>query len=241
MSTTDGTGSSWEPVPETADALRELDRMGDGDLGADLQAMADRVRGIVPELVGLSLGVVVDGVTLTLLASGAHLAGLDAVQYADGGPCVAASDRAELVDVNVADLLDEGTWQLYARASAATGIASSLSIPLMEGDRVIGGVNLYASSPDAFQGRHEQVAEAVGSDASLAVANADLSFRTRTLAADAPGRLRDDTDVNIAIGIISSSQDVSIPVALQRLREAATRAGISEVQAARAILNARAR
>src|SRR3954447_15950930 len=108
--------------------------------------MARRVRGVVPELVGLSLGVIEDGLTLTLVASVEQLAALDAVQYLDGGPCVAAVDRAEPLDVNVGDLLDEQRWQLYARTSAAVGVASSLSLPVMDGDRVLGGVNLYASN-----------------------------------------------------------------------------------------------
>ena len=231
---------SWRPLPETADALRELARLGEVGLGAELYAMTRRVRAVVPELVGLSLGVVQDGVTLTLVSSAEPLAALDAVQYLDGGPCVAGVEEGEVVGVNVSDLLDEDRWQLYARASAAVGIASSLSLPVMDGDRVVGGVNLYASTPDAFAGRQEQVAEAVGSDAALAVANADLSLRTYKLATEAPARLREESDLNIALGVISASQDVNLHVARERLRNAATRAGITEAQAARALLASRA-
>src|SRR3954451_19462365 len=144
-----------QPLPQTIEALRELARQGEGSLSIELYAMARRVRGVVPELVGLSLGVIEDGVTLTLVASTVRLAALDAVQYLDGGPCVAAADRAEPLDVNVDDLLDEGRWQLYARASAASGVASSLSLPAMHGALVVGGVNLYAATPDAFAGKHE--------------------------------------------------------------------------------------
>jgi GAF domain-containing protein len=232
-------GQSWEPVPETADALRELARLGEVSLGVELHTMAQRVRAVVPELVGLSLSVVEDGVTLTLVSSTELLAGLDSVQYLDGGPCVRGVEEAETLDVNVADVLDEDRWRLYARASAAIGVASSLSIPLMEGDQAIGGVNLYASSREAFSGRHEQVAQALGSDAALAVADADLSFRTRELASEAPDRLRENKDIDIALGIISASQHVTIPVARERLRHAAVRAGISEAQAARAIVSIR--
>jgi GAF domain-containing protein len=197
--------------------------------------MARRVRGVVPELVGLSLGVIEDGVTLTLVASTEQLAALDAVQYLDGGPCVAAVDRAEPLDVNVGDLLDEDRWRLYARAGAAIGVASSLSLPIMDGDRVVGGVNLYASTEDAFTGLHEEVAQAVGSDPALAVANADLSFSTAKLAIEAPNRIREGGDINNALGIIAESQGVNISTARERLRNAAARAGITEAQAARAI------
>jgi GAF domain-containing protein len=190
---------------------------------------------VIPELVGLSLGLVEDGLTLTLVASVEQLAALDAVQYLDGGPCVAAVDRAEPVDVNIGDLLDEDRWRLYARVSGAVGVASSLSLPVMDGDRVVGGVNLYASTEDAFTGLHDRVAEDVGSDAELAAAKADLSFSTAKLAMEAPARIRASGDINIALGIIAESQDVTISIARERLRNAAPPAGITEAQAARAI------
>jgi GAF domain-containing protein len=167
-----------EPLPETAEALRELARVGEVSLGITLYAMATRVRAVVPELVGLSLAVLEDEVTLTLVASSERLAALDAVQYLDGGPCVAAAARAEPLDVNVDDLLDEGRWQLYAAASAASGVASSLSLPVMDGARVVGGVNLYAATPDAFTGKHEEIAEAIGTDAQFA-GSSELSMGRR--------------------------------------------------------------
>jgi GAF domain-containing protein len=224
-----------EPTPHTVEALRELARQGELALGIELHAMASRVRAVVPELIGLSLGLVEDGVTLTLVASTEQIAALDAVQYLDGGPCVAAVDRREPLDANIDELLDEGRWRLYAQSSAAAGVASSLSLPIMDADRVVGGVNLYGSTADAFSGRQKEVAEAVGSDAALAVSNADLSFWTMKQAMEAPARVRERGDINVALGIISESQGVNIPVARERLRNAAARAGISEAQAARAI------
>jgi GAF domain-containing protein len=224
-----------EPLPQTTEALRELAREGEASLGIELYAMAGRVRAAVPALVGLSLAVIEDGVTLTLVSSTEHLAALDAVQYVDGGPCVAGVDRAEPLEVTIEELLDEDRWQLYARASAAVGVGSSLSLPIMEGERVVGGVNLYASTPDAFDGLTDEIAEAVGSDARLAVANADLSLRTFQLAREAPTRVREAGEVNVALGIIAERQGVTIPVARELLRDAARRAGITEGQAARVI------
>jgi GAF domain-containing protein len=228
-----------EPLPETAEALRELARVGEVSLGVVLHGMATRVRAVVPELVGLSLAVLEGEVTLTLVASTERLAALDAVQYLDGGPCEADVERAEPIDVTVRDLLDEGRWQLYARASAAAGVASSLSLPVMHEARVVGGVNLYAATPDAFAGKHDEIAKAIGTDAEFAVANADLSFSTLEKAREAPARLREGSDINVALGIISESQGVNIPVARQRLRNAADRAGITEAQAARALRHIR--
>ncbi len=228
-----------EPLPQTSEALRALARAGEASLGVALYAMARRVRVVVPELIGLSLAVLEDGVTLTLVASADEVAAIDAVQFLDGGPCEAGVDRADVIDVTVSDLLDEGRWQLYARASAAMGVASSLSLPVLHGSRVVGGVNMYAATPEAFTGKHQEVARAVGSDPELAVANADLSFSTRKQAMEAPTRISEGGDINVALGIISESQGVNIPIARERLRNAAARAGITEAQAARALTHIR--
>ena len=228
-----------KPLPETVEALRALAAEGDTTLGFHLFSIVMRLDPLVPDLVGLSLGVVEEGVTLTLVASDEEVAALDALQYLDGGPCTTAADRADTLATRVGDLLDENQWQLFAEASAEMGVASTLSLPLLDSARVVGGVNLYASTRGAFDGLHEAIAEAIGSDARLAVTNADLSFWTRKLAMDAPTRLREGGDLNIALGIIAARHNVNIPIAREQLRHAAARAGITEVQAARALRHLR--
>ena len=223
-----------EPVPQTVEALRVMAEVGESELGVELWQMVTRVRRVVPQLVGFSLGIVEDRVTLTLVSSTEQLAALDAVQYADDGPCVAAVETSERVESKVQDLFDEERWLLFARATAALGVASSLSLPIVADDRVVGGVNLYASTADAFHGRLDEVAEVVGSSAQLAIMNADLSFRTLQEAVEAPTRVRESLAINTAAGIIAESQKIDIAEARQRLREAASRAGISEAQAAEA-------
>lgn len=228
-----------EPLPETREALREFAEYDDAQLKATLLSMGARAKELVPECVGLSLSMVEDGLTFTLVATDEELAVLDAVQYLDGGPCVDAIGQATTLENAKIDPLDEERWQMFARASAAAGVASSLSLPILDGDRVIGGVNLYAATPDAFRGRHEQLASALSASAEGAVANADLEFRTRRRAAEAVSRIRDLESIDIAVGIIAVSQGIEFSAAREHLRQAALRAGITELQAARAIRNLR--
>ncbi|MDQ3616530.1 MAG: GAF domain-containing protein [Actinomycetota bacterium] len=229
-----------KPVPETEQALTRLLSYGDAGASANLLAMGERAKEIVPECVGLSLAVLEGGLTFTLVATAEEAAILDAVQYLDGGPCVTAVDRQERYDVNQSDLMDENLWQMYAQASAAAGVASSLSLPIVRQGRTVGGVNLYASTSDAFQGHHAELASALGASAEDAVINADLAFSTRLEAAKATSRLADQGDIDIAAGIIAASQEVDIATAQTRLRQAAARAGITEAQAARALRHIRA-
>ena len=224
-----------EPVPETREVIDRMAKEGDTEVAVVLLRMGRSAQEVVPECVGLSLGLVEEGLTFTLVASSKEAAALDAVQYLDGGPCVQASHQNETVAGELTDPLDESRWLMWARASAAAGVASSLSLPILRHGRLIGGVNLYASTPDAFDAHHAELAQALDASADGAITNADLSFSSRMEAAESPSRLADQHDVDLALGIIASSQDVDIPTARLRLVQAAARAGITEAQAARAL------
>ena len=99
------------------------------------------------------------------------------------------------------------------------------------------GVNLYAASIDAFDAHHDELAAACGAWAGGAVTNADLDFTTRFAAAETPERLRAEQLVDQAIGALIARSDVDPGEAEQRLRDAALRAGITDAQMARAILD----
>jgi hypothetical protein len=109
----------------------------------------------------------------------------------------------------------------------------------VDGDRVIGSVNLYGCTPHAFRGRHDDLARTLSASADGAVANADLEFGTRRRAAEAVERIRELEHIDIAVGIIASAQGVDAATARARLRRAAFRAGITEVQVAHAIRHLR--
>lgn len=225
-----------EPIPETRATLEQLVAQGDTMLPTTLLRMGRRALAIVPECVGLSLALLDHGLTLTLAATSDVVAGLDAVQYFDGGPCILGAHENSIMDVTPDELLDEDQWRMYAQASAAAGVRSSLTLPILDPDgAVIGTVNLYAATPTAFVGHHHELAQALHASAAEAVTNADLSFTTRLAALEAPQRLTEQYEVDIALGIIAESQGVDIATARERLRQAAARAGISEGQAARAI------
>jgi GAF domain-containing protein len=198
--------------------------------------MGQAVVALAPDCVGLSVGLLDEGVTFTLVASSVDIAVLDATQYLDGGPCLAAEQHGESLTSDVEDLLDEGRWLTFAQASAAAGIASTLSVPLMADGRVTGGVNLYASTADAFDGKHQQLARAVGGSAQDVVTNADLGFTSRRRAAQAPAHLAEQHDIDVALGIIVARQGVSMDAAHEHLSAAAQRAGITEGALAHALM-----
>jgi GAF domain-containing protein len=226
-----------EPIPETFEALEEFGAfLYDDDLLTELGRMGHRVQEIVPDCVGLSLAYREHGVTFTLVATDEVTAALDALQYVDDGPCIAAVDEGRVLEFTEGDVLDEARWQLFARATDAAAVASTLTLPIVVGEKVAGSVNLYASTPNAFDGKHQQLARTLGAWAEGAIANADLDFSTRRAAEDAPRKLFEETRIQVAVGILAASQDISPPVARERLREAARRAGVKEAAIARLVI-----
>jgi len=229
-----------EPIKETLAALDELatEHPEGDDLRTSLQDLATSVRELVPDCVGMSIGWRRHGVVLTLVATDEEIGLLDAVQYAMGGPCVEAIEVGERTDVPDIDALDETAWQAFAELSAATAVRSSLTMPLLEGDEVVGTANLYAASRAAFDDQHDALAELLGGWAPGGVANADLSFRTREEAPRAPGLLKDSAVLAQATGMLAAHLGVDVDDAESVLRDAALRAGVPVNALAQALVRA---
>ena len=227
-----------EPLPETREALLSMARWSDRDLTSELVHQGELAEEIVPNLVGLSLALVRDGLTFTIAATPDQLSLLDAIQYAFGGPCVDAAlhDATVLSGDSDAGLLDEQRWVAFARAGAAHGVMSTLSMPIHADGRVVAGLNLYASTPNAFAGREERLAALLGAWAPGAVHNADLSFSSRLVAREAPRVLHDNTVMDQATGVVVATHAVPQAQAREIIADAARRAGRSELTVARELV-----
>lgn len=228
-----------EPIPETRTALEELGLTADDDLLASLLDTAERVRAVVPTCVGLSLAMLEHDITFTLVATSDEVRRADAAQYLEDGPCVEGGRAGDVVAYDADDPLDEQRWAAFARTAAAVGIRSSLTLPMLgpEGES-IGSVNLYAAEPGAFDGHHEELAELLDAWAPGAVADADLSFRTRETARAAPSTLEDRSLVDQAIGVLTARRGIDVEEAAAVIRDVAERAGTSQVEVALTVLDA---
>lgn len=225
-----------EPLPETADALRVLGAASEGaELVAELQGTAQRVVAAIPDCLGLSIAYFDSGLTFTLVATEDRLRMLDAVQYLDGGPCQVAALMGE--EVQIPDLMNEGRWQLMALASAATGVRSSLSLPMRRGGEVIGSVNFYAAATDSFTEAAGELAALFGAGAEDAIANADLSMASVQRARQSAERLASQVTFDRAVGVLMQRRGVSEEEAVRLVHEAADRAGVPPPALARVILD----
>jgi GAF domain-containing protein len=227
-----------DPLPEVRAALAELAGTADGDADptAQLGAVAATAQALIPSCVGVSLTLVLDGEAFTLTATSADAAVLDAAQYLQGGPCLAAA--AEDHEVDLDDILDERRWQLFRQAAALAGVRSSLSLPVRDAVGMpVGALNLYASDPAAFHGRERMMAEAFGAHTSELVKNADLTFRTREWSRELPEQLLARQRVEQAVGVLVQLHGWPPERARDRLVAAAGKAGARLERVAEVVLS----
>ena len=258
-----------EPLPETRFALAELSRYQEDEHRALFERVATNVGIVAPDCVGLTVSFVRDGLAFTWLASSVDVAALDGVQYLASGPCLASMEQGELVvtasddphdptgaheALDAADPLDERRWALFSQAENRVGVRSTLSIPLITGPpgprtssghpqgadaKVYGGVNLYGSTPTAFDGLHETLAAICGGWSPGAVTNADLSLSGVRRARQTPQVMLDQFAVEQAVGMIMAAQHVGSETAERRLGEASERAGLHRAELARLLVRTR--
>ena len=161
------------------------------------------------------------------------MAGLDALQYLDGGPCEEAVGTGSFVEADSGSLMDEGRWRLFARGSESCGVGSTLSLPILEGERVVGGVDVYGTSADTFT-------VVTGSSPRSSVPGRPAPSPTpisRSAAGWRPPRPFERLDdlgvVDLAVGILVGAPEVSPAEARQRLQHAAAwQAEVTVVEAA---------
>ena len=110
--------------------------------------------------------------------------------------------------------------------------------PVIVDEAVTGSVNLYATTPHAFDGLHSALASILGAWAAGATTNADLSFSTLDIARQAPRILADRVILETAAGLVMAAAHISVDEAYRRLGDAALRAGVSEIQVAEAVVGA---
>jgi hypothetical protein len=205
---------------------------GPGQAPTD-ERFPEDIRNLVPPSIGVSLARIEDGRPYTTLASDEQVAALDAVQYIDGGPCVAAAERGTVQSLST-DRAAHGPWRTFGLAAAAVGVVETRSVPLDVDGRTVGTLNLYATAPDELA--DWDVLHDLGTTGiSDPLAVHEASFGGRLDVALDPERIRDQNEVDWAVGLLSGLLGVDAAVAGDRLRTAAMRAGLDESSTARAV------
>lgn len=229
------TGREPPEQTELSTAQREAD---EDDLRAGLRGLAGMVAGArgVLELLGEVAEFAaeaipgVDGAGVALIEAGKgrptlqntsataeFVHAIDAVQYDElgEGPCITCmqSRRATVSGSLGADT----RWPHFAGRVARMGVHSALSLPLIVGDHVIGAINCYANSHDAFGEHAVLLGSQFAGPAAVAVYNAGLLAGARARAEKLEQALDQRAVIDQAVGIIRSRSGVSAEEAFNRL------------------------
>lgn len=224
-----------QPVPEMRQALAGIGVYpSDPHLAASLQATSDNIKEFLPECAGLSISLVRAGdLTYTFIRTDTLTGVLDAMQYFDDGPCETAIRWAEAVRID--DTRSDVDWPLFSQVSAAVGMRSSLSLPLRRGPTMVGSVNLYGNTAHAFTGKEEDLAETFGVHVQSMISQADLS-EPPVPDADVSFVPAEQAIIDEAMNVLVATYAFERATVERRLTDAATRARISPLSAARGIV-----
>ena len=209
-----------ELLPQSKEALDEYVTPSVDDVEGLLRVIEGWALRTVPECVALSVTLLDDDLTFTLVDT-------DASTEAAAGE----TDRDE-GDDEPGFALDEHEWADMARQRAFAGIASTVCLPVVEQGRAVLNIDLYASTAHAFHNRIDGLVAALGAWQAGAVTNADLGFETLRRAEAAPERLRVQRLVDVAVGLVAARVGTTTDDASGLLSQAAERAGVTESQAA---------
>ncbi|SHG28232.1 GAF and ANTAR domain-containing protein [Geodermatophilus nigrescens] len=170
-----------------------------------LPLVLEQVAGLAADALGgrpaLSVTVLgVDGGT-TVGTSAQVAAELDQVQYRAGsGPCLEAVATGRMLVVE--DTAHDPRWPELARAAAAAGLRSVLSVPFPTARPASGGLNVYLQLPVGAGGEPRERAELLARLAAARVADSHLVTRLSEQAVNLQQALDSRAVIDQAKGIL---------------------------------------
>lgn len=143
---------------------------------------------------------------------------IDTLQYGvlHEGPCLTCMQMQR--PVVSGSLGSDRRWPRFGPRVAQLGVHSSLSLPLLIADRVIGAINCFAHDRDAFAEHAVRLGSQFAGPAAVSVCNAQLLAAAREKAEQLQRALVSRTVIDQAIGIIRSRTGGSPEEAFDRLR-----------------------
>ncbi|MEV6489372.1 GAF and ANTAR domain-containing protein [Actinoplanes sp. NPDC051633] len=191
-----------EPL-DPNEAFAELGRIRLADIDIDtlLDKIAQLAKRTIPGADEVSVTLLHGNDPQTAAFTGELALALDEKQYERGyGPCLeAAGTNSSLI---VPDTSSEQRWPGWARSAAKAGARSSLSVGLPVHEHVTGALNIYATTPNAFDDDAVTIAQTLAGFAAVGLANAHLYETQATLAGHMQKAMESRAVIEQAKGII---------------------------------------
>jgi GAF domain-containing protein len=203
------------------DSLVALSKLSIGrlDLKDLLTQVAHFAVAAIPGAEGAGLTLMEKGHRDTIVASAPFVSEVDAIQYSIGeGPCITAVLDGRTV--HSGGLNSDTQWPRFGTLVAVLGVHSVLSLPLLILDRtVLGAMNIYAHTENAFDDQAVQIGEMFAVPAAIAVQNAQALAQTKRVTRQLQTALTSRAVIDQALGILMSRTGSTAEEAFSRLRE----------------------
>jgi GAF domain-containing protein len=216
-------------------AVLSLQRVDRQSLAATLDHTATLARDVIPAADYAAVTTLGDGRPETIVATDPVIEIVDQVQYDfESGPCLDAYRSGGVFRID--DTEDEERWPEFARAAAARGIRSTLSLPLMADGEGIGALNLYSRTVRAFSPADEVHARRFSEPAAVVVANAHLFWECRRLAGNLEAAMASRAVIEQAKGILMAQRGLDADGAFDLLRRASQSENVKLREVARRLV-----
>ena len=150
---------------------------------------------------------------------------IDEIQYTTGeGPCLSAIKDARPRGVpstyEIHSMAEDTNWPEFSARARERGLASLLAFGLLSGGRALGSLNLYATSPHAFQAPDRTIGAIFAAHAGVALANAQTLERARVRVDELLEGYAHREAIGQAKGILMERERCSEDQAFEILRKA---------------------
>jgi GAF domain-containing protein len=151
---------------------------------------------------------------------------IDSIQYHElkEGPCITCMETRRAAVSG--SLGSDARWPHFGGRVARMGVHSALSLPLVIDDQVVGAINAYAHSRDAFGEHAVQMGSQFAGPAAVSVYNAQLLRKARERAEQLHRALSSRATIDQAIGVIRSRTGVGAEAAFDRLVQMSQRENV---------------
>lgn len=157
-----------------------------------------------------------DGIRTSKAATSDVVLEADDLQYRlDQGPCLTSFTERRTVRVD--DIEADPRWPGWSAAVRPLRLMSSLSVPLLVGERTLGAVKVYSEQRAAFDQRAADVLVGFAQTAALLLGNAATVDNSRQLSEDLRQALRARDTVQLAKGIVMQRDGVGEEAAFELL------------------------
>lgn len=168
-----------------------------------------------PATCGVSL--YVDDTPTTVASSGLVAGQVEETQYEAGeGPCLHSMSTGQVVDIP--DLAADGRWPDYRTHALALGLGSCFAVPLSDGRRTVGALNVHACEVDAFDDVARRALTLFGAQTSAALELLRRDAQHRQLGEQLQEALASRAVIDQAMGIVMVTRHCSPEDAFAFLR-----------------------